>query len=457
MNPAPRILFVTGKLAEPALRRTVADLAPRVGFEPHVAVLNITVAALLTTNWVARHLHVPDGIDRVILPGLCRGELAELGPKAERGPNDLRDLPEFFGKKSGPPPGYGAWDIEILAEINHAPKKSRDAILAEARHFLESGADVIDLGCDPGGPWPGVADAVKALRDDGHRVSIDSFDSTEVEAALAAGAELVLSVNGSNLHHVPRWRDRSSFEVVAIPDSPSDTDSLARTVDQLAHWGFPFRIDPILEPIGFGFAASLGRYLDARRRFPDAEMLMGVGNLTELTDADSAGINVLLAGVCQELGIRSVLTTEVANWCRSSVREFDLARRLVHHAVKEKTLPKRLEPRLVTLRDPKMHELGEAALAELADRITDRNYRIFAERGEIHVMNGHTHLRGRDAFDIFEQLLMADVALDPSHAFYLGYEFAKAVTALTLGKDYTQDRALNWGFLTRPETSHRGG
>ena len=96
----------------------------------------------------------------------------------------------------------------------------------------------------------------------------------------------------------------------------------------------PFRIDPILEPIGFGFAASLGRYLEVRRRYPDAEMMMGVGNLTELTDVDSAGRQRRCSpGFCQELGIRSVLTTEVINWCRSAVREFDLARRLVYHAV----------------------------------------------------------------------------------------------------------------------------
>ena len=460
MKAPPRILFVTGKLAEPALRRTLADLAPRAGFEAHVEVLNITVAALMTTNWVARHLTIPEGIDRIILPGLCRGDIAEV-PGAELGPKDLRDLPEFFGKKSGPPPGYGRFDIEILAEINHAPKKSREAILAEARHYRNSGADMIDLGCDPGGLWSGVGDAVKALKDEGLRVSIDSFDTMEVEAALVAGAELVLSVNSTNVADAKRWQDSAgwsgAFEVVAIPDTPSDTESLARTVEQLQQWNIPHRIDPILEPIGFGFAASLGRYIDARRRFSHTEIMMGIGNLTELTDADSAGLNVLLAGFCQELGIRSVLTTEVINWCRSSVKEFDLARRLVFHAINEKTLPKRLEPGLVMLRDPKLYEQGESTLAELAARISDRNYRVFAERGEIHVMNGTIHIRGRDPFELFEKMLAADEKLDASHAFYLGYELSKAVTALTLGKNYAQDQALNWGFLTVPETTDRGG
>jgi dihydropteroate synthase-like protein len=398
----------------------------------------------------------------VILPGFCRGEVEEVsqaaGAPAVRGPVDLRDIPEMFGKKSGPPPDYGKFDIEILAEINHAPKKSLDAILSEARHYRDSGADVIDLGCDPGPVWNGVADTVRALKAAGFRVSIDSFNPEEVDAALAAGAELVLSVNGTNVEHARRWGImHPGVEVVAIPDTPSDLDSLARTVDVLREIGVKYRIDPILEPIGFGFAASLGRYLEARRRFPDAEIMMGVGNLTELTDTDTTGINVLLAGFCQEIGARSVLTTEVINWARSAVKEFDLARRLVFHAAREKVLPKRLEPNLVMLRDPKLYEQGEEALQELARRVTDRNYRVFAERGEIHVLNGSIYLRGTDPFALFEQMLAADPKIDASHAFYLGYEFAKAVTALTLGKSYTQDQALRWGFLTMPEVSHRGG
>jgi dihydropteroate synthase-like protein len=460
MAAEPRLLFVTGKLAEPALRRVLADLAPRAGFAPEVAVLNITVAALMTANWVARHLPPSITAERLILPGLCLGDIDEVshaaGVPAMLGPKDLRDLPEFFGKKSGPPPGYGKFDIEILAEINHAPKKSPDAILAEARKYRDSGADVIDLGCDPSGTWCGIGDAVWMLKAEGFRVSIDSFDSVEVKAALEAGAELVLSVNGTNVEHARRWHERfPAVEVVAIPDTPSDLDSLARTVDTLRRIGIKHRLDPILEPIGFGFAASLGRFIETRRRFPDAELMMGIGNLTELTDADSAGVNVILAGFCQELGVRSVLTTEVINWARSSVKEFDLARRLVFHAVREKVLPKRLEPGLVLLRDFKLAEMGEEGLRELAARVTDRNYRIFAERGEIHIFNGNIHVRGSDPFALFEQLLAAEPKLDAAHAFYLGYECAKAVTALTLGKNYTQDQALQWGFLTVPEVSHR--
>lgn len=455
-----RILFVTGKLAETSLRRVLGELQPKVAFEAEVAVLPITVAALMTTKWVASHLAVPDTVDRILLPGLCRGELELVSTACnrptERGPKDLRDLPEHFGHRSGPPPGYGAHDIEILAEINHAPKLTLDQIVALARRYRDSGADVIDLGCDPGTTWPGVADAVRSLRDDGMRVSVDSFDSAEVEAALAAGAEIVLSVNSSNVEHARRWHEQfAGVEVVAIPDSPDDLASLDRTVQALHAVGVKHRLDPILEPIGFGFAASLGRYIDTRRRHPDAEIMMGVGNLTELTDVDSAGANVLLAGFCQELGIRSVLTTEVINWSRSSVKEFALARRLVYHAVTQKVLPKRLEPQLVMLRDPRLAVHGEDTLRELAEKITDRNYRIFAERGELHVLNGSMYLRGTDPFALFAEMLKRDAKLDPSHAFYLGYELAKAVTALTLGKNYEQDRALTWGFLTVPEVGHR--
>jgi dihydropteroate synthase-like protein len=460
MATKPRILFVTGKLAEPSLRRVLQDLAPKAGFESEVAVLNITVAALMTTDWIARHLTPPHGIEKIIFPGLCQGE-AELienrfGIPVERGPIDLRDLPEQFGKKAGRPEDYGKFDIEIVAEINNAPRMNREALVKLATEYRDAGADVIDLGCDPGGTWYDIGEVVKELKELGLRISVDSFNPAETLSAVTAGAELVLSINGTNFDHAKRLDEANPrVEVVAIPDTPSDLDSLHRTAEALSKLGIAFRLDPVLEPIGFGFAASLGRYLETRKRHPDAAMMIGIGNLTELTDCDSAGVNVMLAGFCQELGIRSVLTTQVINWSRTSIQEFDLARRLVHHAVTNRVLPKRLEPGLVMLRDPKLFEHGEEAMAELATRLTDKNYRVFAERGEIHILNGSHYLRGSDPFVLFEELTKKDSTIDPSHAFYLGYEFAKAVTALTLGKQYTQDRALHWGFLTIPEKSMR--
>jgi dihydropteroate synthase len=450
-----RIHFVTGRLAEHSLRQVLERLAPRVGFDYTVGVMNITVAALMTTPWIARKLVVPEGTTRVILPGGCSGPLeavrAVTDVPVDRGPEDLRRLDEFFGQQSRDLAGYGAFDIEILAEINHAPRLAAAAILTEARRLVADGADVIDLGCDPGGVWAGVGDAVRMLVAEGIRVSIDSFEPREIGPAVRAGASLVLSVNSTNVAAAADW----GCEVVAVPDVPATMEGLFDTVERLDKEGVRMRVDPVLEPIGFGFAASLGRYLDVRRRLPAAEMMMGIGNLTELTDVDSAGVNVLLIGFCQEVGIRSVLTTQVIHWARSSVRECGLARALAHHAVTHRTLPKHVEPRLVTLRSGKPQVHGDEVLDSLAAAIRDPNFRIFAERGAIHLVGAGLHIESRDPFELFERLESAgrrDVS--PGHAFYLGYEMSKAATALVLGKDYRQDQALDWGHLTQPEIGH---
>jgi len=245
-----------------------------------------------------------------------------------------------------------------------------------------------------------------------------------------------------------------------VPDDPRSLAGLDDTIESLAAHGVRLRIDPVLEPIGFGFAQSLGRYLQVRDRYPDAEMMMGIGNLTELTDADSAAINVLLLGFCEETGIRSVLTTQVINWARSSVRECDLARRLVSHSIEHRVLPKHLEPRLVMLRDAAVTESPAEELDRLSEQIKDNNYRVFVSSGEVHVVSHEIHLHNVDPFLLFEQLRQSGPDgglpknLDAAHSFYLGYEMCKAATAVTLNKQYQQDESLDWGLLTRSESRH---
>jgi len=457
--PLEHIHFVTGRLAQHALSAIVPPLAAEAGFEYSIDVLPITVAALMSPAWIAKHIQVPAATTRILIPGYCAGDLeplaAVVNQPVEVGPRDLRQLPTYFSRIPIPI-DYGDFDLQIIAEINHCPRLSMEAIRKQAAALARDGADYIDVGCEPGRAWPEVAEVVQMLRDEGHRVSIDSLNPREIEPAVRAGAELVLSVNSSNRESAVDW----GVEVIAIPDDPKTLAGLDTTIDHLAKHNVPLRIDPILEPISFGFAQSLGRYLEIRRRYPDAEMMMGIGNLTELTDVDSAGVNTLLLGFCQELGIRSVLTTQVINWAQTSVRECDLARRLMFHAVNNQVLPKHLEPQLLMLRDPQIELAPLAQIAQLAENLRDNNYRIFVAEDEIHLVSSQLHLHHADPFVLMEQLRTSGPDgglpknLDPSHAFYLGYEMCKALTAITLSKTYQQDESLNWGLATRPETRH---
>lgn len=449
MKAAPtKVLFVTGKLAEPSLLRVLAE--HELPFAWDVAVMRITVAALMTTDWIAKQRITPaEGTDLVMIPGLCEGDAValteRLGVPVEKGPKDLREIPQYFGRAARAA-NYGAWQIEILAEINNAPRMERAALRALAEYYRASGADVIDVGCTPGRPFPELRSVVRELRDAGLRVSVDSFDREEIRAALDAGAEMVLSVNASNIDVVEPYAG-SDKRFVVIPDAGDQFAELERSLERLEKWRVKYLIDPIIEPIGFGFMASLERYAEAHRRWPTVPQMMGIGNITELTAADTTGMNALLIAIAEEVGVRAVLTTEVIPWARGSVREIDVARRLMHYAVSQKTVPKRVDDRLVTLKDPRILEYTEPELRALQREVTDPNFRIFTDRDTITVFNRERFVRGTDIQQIFAELGVEEA----THAFYLGKELMKAKLAITLGKTYRQEGSLQWGYLTPPD------
>jgi dihydropteroate synthase len=436
-------LFVTGRLAEPALRRVVSDLE----LEHQVAVMNIGVAALMTTRWIARRLEVPPGVDNIVIPGLCEGDVDTLqqatGLPVRKGPADIRALPEWYGREAVRAE-LGPRDIRVFAEINDVQSLSQTQVIERAEAYRAAGADVIDLGLSLDRPWLSEGpETIAALRERGLSLSIDTLDPEHIRMADAAGVDYVLSLTPATIDLAETLRATP----VLIAEDPDDFDALDRMASAMERRGRPYLLDSILAPINSGFAASLARYVEVRRRHPDAEMLMGIGNLTELTEADSTGVSALLIGFCQEVGIHAVLTTEVIGWAHGVVRETVLAAQIMHVAQRQGRPPKHIDSGLITTKDESMRAPSEDELRAMQAQISDANYRLFADADWLYAFNGQRFVREANMYAVFEQLEVDDA----SHAFYLGKELMKATIARGLRKSYRQEGPLDWGVLSFPE------
>ena len=440
---AERLLFLTGHLAKPRLEK-VASQIDFGGRSWRILDIGVKVAALMTEALIRRRLPKPVDADRVILPGRVRVDLdalsAHFGAPFERGPEELNDLPAYFGKH-GTPPDLSRHDMRMFAEIVDASRMDIAAILTRARAMREAGADVIDIGCLPDTPFPHLAETVQALKAEGFAVSVNSADTEELRRGAKAGADYLLSLTEETL----RLAHETGAVPILIPEPHGDMASLYRAADAMEKRGLPYICDPILDPIHFGFTPSLLRYAEFRRERPAAEMLMGTGNLTELTDADTGGITAVLLGICSELHIRNLLTVQVSPHTRRTVEEHDTARRMMYAAREDASLPRDYTDGLLSLHERKPFPNSPAEIADMAGEVRDRNYRIEVAEDGIHIFNRDRHLIERETFALFPHL---DVASDGGHAFYLGAELARAEIAWQLGKRYAQDSGLRWGVAT---------
>lgn len=447
---AEHLLFLTGHLARSRLERILSDLKD-VSFTYEIVDIGVKVAALMSEEIIARRLKPPVVADRIILPGRYRGDLdrlsARFGIPFLRGPDEVADLPVFLGRV-GKPIDLSRHNMRIFAEIVDASALSLETLVQRALKLAAAGADVIDLGCLPDTPFPHLADAIRHLKARGLSVSVDSANVEELETGAAAGADYLLSLTEQTIDLAVKY----DVTPILIPSVAGDLDSLGRAIVAAQKANISFIADPVLDPIHFGFAASLGRFMEARRRWPDIPMMMGTGNLTELTDADSSGVTALLSGICSELSIDNVLVVNVSPHTVRIVEEHDRARRIMFAAKQDQALPRGYDASLLQVHDRKPYPNSAQDIAVLAGDVRDANFRIMTAPDGIHIFNVKGHMIARDAFELFPKL---DVESDGAHAFYLGAELTKAETAWKLGKRYTQDEPLAWGAAFPDEQPDR--
>ncbi|RLF84103.1 dihydropteroate synthase-like protein, partial [Thermococci archaeon] len=205
-------------------------------------------------------------------------------------------------------------------------------------------------------------------------------------------------------------------------------------------------LDLILEHVPY-----LGRSISAfqlyRERNPNDVLLAGVGNVIEMIDADSVGINSLLAGISSELKISLLLTTEVSPKCQGSVKELRRAIDMVLF-----NIPKDLGFDLLILKEKKRegitYEINSPILEakQLEIKLEDIYFRIFIKEGKIWVIayrgtKQALTIVGENPDAIIDTIL-EHFEISPRHAFYLGRELEKAKTALKLKRSYLQEVEL---------------
>jgi dihydropteroate synthase-like protein len=441
MDMKNNILFITGKLAEKNIRN-ILDSIKNKDFTYEIRNLNINVAALLTTEMIYRRVGNIDNFNKIILPGKVRGDIDELAKKLKieikRGPEELKDLPVMFG---GDPLKHdlSKYEVHIFAEITDAPNMKIQEIINMADNYRNNGADIIDIGCLPNKSFPHLSETIQELKRQDFYVSIDSHSDKELILGGKSGADYLLSIKSDNFYILD---EVDSFPILIPKDG--DMTSLHDCIDKCIADKRIFIADPILDPINYGFTQSIIRYSELREKYPDIHIMMGTGNVTELTHADTTGMTMILMGIISELKINHILTTEVSKHCRTVVKESDLARRIILAAKLANTTPKHIDSGLLTTHEEDPIRYNSKEVKELFEQVKDSSYRIMNTDDGIHLFNKKGLQVAVDPFDFFEKI---DVGDDTGHAFYLGVELARAQIAHQLGKSYEQDEELKWGCL----------
>jgi dihydropteroate synthase-like protein len=516
-----KVLLVTGALAEDAVKRYAKESC--IGTE--TLRLKKAVAALLTPQEIAEALRNAklESFDMILVPGLVRGDTAVIkgatGISAFKGPRYAADLAtvldslgeiklstvipacdlikeklhqkalqeiekveanraKLLERPSNMLVGNVAvgkdFPMRVLAEIVDAALMDKQTVQQAAKHFVEVGADLIDVGMLAGGSQPKKAkrmvEWVKQVVD--VPVSIDTLDPAEIQAGVEGGADLVLSADAGNIEDIAPYV--SNVAVVVIPTNqrkgyfPKGAAERVKFQEEIIEKAKKLGVkhciaDLVLEPSDV--LESFVAFKEFANRNPDVPLFVGVSNVTELVDADSVGLNALLARLSSEVGGSIMLATEKSDKAKGSVAEEVIASKMMFLAKKRSSVPKDLGVDLLVLKDKRMREEpydksleSNAKVAwaseKLRSAILDSQgmFTIAIDRKE-HVLvavhyasvqdeNPLNIIKGKTAENVYGTVLELGLVTRLDHAAYLGSELAKAEVALRTGKEYIQDKAM---------------
>lgn len=482
-----KVLLVTGRLAEAQVKAFAKGA--------DVLVADVDVASFITPQMLLGA--VPRGYDLILIPGAITADFREaeraLGTDIRLGPKHAADLRAVLrhlsegqiqlsrtvpacqlmeGKMREEALGQverleaeahaglqirglkigGNSRMKVLAEIVDATRCSPAVLKKRIRYYEEQGADMIDLGI----PLDADAPQVKATLQTAKKatnlpLSIDTIRPELILAGLEAGADLLLSLNGSNLAAVGEAVARAGIPAVVI--SGPGNISLEENLKRAQKAGISIIADPVLDPPLQGLAFSLQKYLLFRQDHPDIPLFFGAGNVTELMDADTVGVNALLAALGEEIGASILFTPEYSGKAAGSVHELALASKMMLLARLRRTPPKDLGLDLLILKEKR--RLPEEAVPETIQEAQEGHkyepdgrggFRIFLAGGLILAQNlaenGRVTVAGSNARDILNTLIDRDLVSRLDHAGYLGRELERAEIALRLKRNYVQDEAL---------------
>ena len=514
-----KILLVTGKLAGPLVKEVLGK--SKTPHRVDVMVLPVSVIVLLSTENIAEQLSrmgiKKDMYDLIIIPGGCRGSAKIIeeytGIPAVKGPVHANDLPLIFelddpskylspdkpadevirgriiarnikllkeledslSPENGiaigniivpqnPPP------IRIISEIVDAHLLSENSIIDRVHRYIDDGADIVSIGFEAETPHPDkVYRIIRSIKKEVDvPIAIDSLIPSEIIKAVEAGVDLVLSIDLSNIDKVSSYVMDTPCVFIPydhsrryLPKDPIErTSLLARIVSRGRSLGIKYIIaDLILEPpiIGDSFK-TLYMYSLFKETHPKIPMLIGSGNIVELMDVDSIGVNALLVMFAMEIGISLVLTVEKSVKAQGSTREIAIASQMASLSYLRKTPPKDLGIDLLILKDKR--RITMPIEKDGAETVIVKGYRteykldpmgIFKIRVDykdryidaLYIgKKGKILIRGRSAEEISKYIVDNGLVSMLSHAIYLGRELAKAEEALRINKNYYQERPL---------------